>query len=1349
LRLTMNRTQYDVVIVGAGCAGLTAAIGLARAGFTVVVVETAKEDCGAGLLGGVCFTDTLLQTDILGPEGMEPLAWERRLIERGSFFTDGRRITGTIYRDADAFLSCYTFLRSRFSKHLAEKAKGYGVELLTKSTVESLIRAGRRIIGVATTRGPLYAQLTFLAEGDAGLLVSREGLDRFPEPHDQPAFLYCLQQIIDLPPGAIEERFRLGPGQGVAYDFLLRNPARMPLNARGYVCTNRQGLTLSVVLPAKNLHGWFTGKPRQLLDWFVDMPALQPWLRHGQRGAWTAALLRTGGLRDIPYLVEDGFAIGGAAAGLGLDFPSLNLIAPATAMGLLFSRAATRIRAEGHGFDREALVRYYLEPLQQTRYWGDMEFVQRWPGYLPRAHVLFESGFDFVLDSASVWSRARRWLPWKVFAFLQVLARISWRRWSELRDEIIQLSRILRLREVTPRPALARLLLDGALNAFRDLVRRPRPHLPPAGTLRLYYHSADEEGRASSVSWVFRRWFERFRPVLAAIQRVLYINEDTPLSVKLSRAIAILLRQINLFDLLALAALTSFFALTSTMLAAMRFIFRGRRWSPAEKGFVGWSELPETDPVPQVADETLLHTGHPQIHLVCHSTQPEQQTASVAGLPHVCPTQVFEITGTPPETVRASVHSERCILCQACWRINPLADWGRNGTSDPRSAEDIESSKGEDKDDLLSGEARRNEIASLLDQLEHKLREYDVALAEGPAVVDRPHNDYLEMLARYAQQLAHRVREILHSDSCHTGEARRSMLELTDALAARAEERTRRVWQGRFAWAGADGRLLLQHHLIGLRRLLTLPAASKRALARMSDSWPDLVPAVPVSRSEDASIKHLLADIAARRYLLETLDQTVFAKTESLQADLLTVLEHDLHDSLSAQMTTLRTLLDENAASGPGRNRFSFEKAYRRQGSRFCTDLEELRKLLDVPGDWAKLDQLRVLGAERKELAESERRLIALAVDWCETAPHPADDEVNARLGRQVAHILAGKLLLSRTFASLELGEDSELAILLLRVWLDYTATLLDEFTILVREHIHPASRPGDRPLVEPDSGAPLRTQAEYLAAPSTYNSGDFLLAPLDLLQPRLVPEMVGEKEIAIAGPSAATLLRFLEDIKGRQKPQSAQSGLLYLAEALAVETIGRLAVDPPLALDLECACTRMMLTQLRLFDGALRERCTILRELAAVVIPRWIRGGTGTRARHLHRDVLEIESLKADFRRRLTTVWEVFGEVLGRNADVQASCFALAEAAAWLKAADSILGRMAWLNRLCQAEDCEELPLQQDLVRRLLAHSFAEIRDRLFRFDEDIASLRRGYYAPHVYAASLLLRCTQRQSER
>jgi hypothetical protein len=237
------------------------------------------------------------------------------------------------------------------------------------------------------------------------------------------------------------------------------------------------------------------------------------------------------------------------------------------------------------------------------------------------------------------------------------------------------------------------------------------------------------------------------------------------------------------------------------------------------------------------------------------------------------------------------------------------------------------------------------------------------------------------------------------------------------------------------------------------------------------------------------------------------------------------------------------------------------------------------------------------------------------------------------------------------------------------------------------------------------------------------------LLAPVDLFQSRLVPEMMGDEEnVAVA------------DIRERSAVASRRQEIVYLAEALAVEMIGRYDDHVAPALDLETACARLILGELRQGGGAVRERCVILRALADAVVPRALAGDNAKGVRHLGREVLELEALKGEFRQRLLAVWQFCGAALGRNPDVQASCFALAEAAAWLKAADTALGRMAWISRLIQAEERDEPAASLDLGRWVLAHCHAQVRDRLFRFDEDLAALRRGYYAPHVRAALLLM---------
>src|SRR5919198_3436055 len=116
----MANYNYDVIIVGAGPAGVTAAIGLARADFSVLVLEAGRFPGAENWSGCVYFTEALAHPDILGPEGVEELAWERRLVERGFFATDGHGLLGMTYRDPEAFRHCYTVLRPVYDHHMAQ-----------------------------------------------------------------------------------------------------------------------------------------------------------------------------------------------------------------------------------------------------------------------------------------------------------------------------------------------------------------------------------------------------------------------------------------------------------------------------------------------------------------------------------------------------------------------------------------------------------------------------------------------------------------------------------------------------------------------------------------------------------------------------------------------------------------------------------------------------------------------------------------------------------------------------------------------------------------------------------------------------------------------------------------------------------------------------------------------------------------------------------------------------------------------------------------------------------------------------------------------------------------------------
>jgi electron transfer flavoprotein-quinone oxidoreductase len=953
----MNGSNYDVVVVGAGAAGLTAAIGLARAGFGVAVVEAAAYPGAENWSGCVYFCENLAHPDILGVEGVESLAWERRLIERGFFSCDGHSLLGIKYREPEAFRHCYTVLRPIFDHHLAQVALQHGVALLNRTSAESLIREASQVIGISTNRGPLYGDLIFLAEGDASHLVTREGYERFNDQREAPKFLQGIKQVIDLPQGAIEEIFEVDADQGVAYEMLLRNGTLrgkdVHLNMGGFLYTNRQSLSIGLVLPADNLRTNFDGDPNLLMEWFAGLPALAPWLRGGTRGVFGAKIIRGGGVKDIPYLVDHGLAIGGAASAIGIDFPYPNFTGPATAMGRLIVGAVAAIRREGGGFTKDALRRHYLEPLQQTHYWKDVEFLRNWPGYVKKTRIFFGRNIDLTLGTAYVWTRPRRWFVTKWLNWLRLMLQVAGpAHWRELRHDVRHLMKALRLREVLSQPQVGRLLLDGTINTLRDLSGSPRTNLPGAGRIRVHYSVAGDSTPPDQLPFILRGWFRRLAPVLASAAGRVYRNDDVPLSAKLPDASQLMLRQLNILDLLASIGLGVATFISGCVLAAWSAVIQrlaGKRRAESSGIYPRYARATRratdlTRVVPAAAlhwDERLGRLAYEtvkasHIHVLWPRELQNKSKVVADGLWHVCPAHVYEARVGTQGQLQVVVNFENCIKCETCWRTSDLVDWGRDGAHrfiypvaspvvtrllaavhsggavrpiQPRSIDRWQSIVDE-LDERLRGDGaalvngkNMGELAKLdrlLTCLGGKLREFDAALAREPRTIDRGRGEYLDMLARYAQQLAMRILDVARtspladSQSLVVADANRRIVELAQAVVTRSEERARRTWDQHFAWAAVDGRQLRQHHLVGLQRILgvisrrspsaagepdaTLPwlraeeAAHKTASALAewqnrldgafpAGAWREIDRGHPLSPEQDALLRDLLASI--------------------------------------------------------------------------------------------------------------------------------------------------------------------------------------------------------------------------------------------------------------------------------------------------------------------------------------------------------------------------------------------------------------------------------------------------------------------------------------------------------
>lgn len=688
------RTAATVVVVGCGAAGVTAAIGLARRGIKTIVVEGAAYAGAENWSGAVYFCETLARPEILGPELLKQCAFERRVVKRGILVSDGVVAFGGAVRSTAAFEHAYTVLRPVFDRDLAEKARMLGAEILPNTTALGLIRDGDHVRGVMTSRGPIYADLVFLAEGDASHIVSREGLERKSPGKNgvvAPEFLQGVKEVLALPAAEIERRFGVGAGEGACFEILLRNGSldgkTVPLNAGAFLYTNRESLSVGFVAPLNNL-AQFGGDHNTLMEWLKGLPALRGLLDGAKSISFGAKLIRGGGYREMPTLCLDGLVVGGAAAGLGVDFPCPNYTGPATHCGYLVSEATHAILTSGRNFDRATLESLYLAPLKESVGFKDTEHLADWPHAISSAREFFGRQCDLVAGAASVIIDTESGVVGRhihcsrhlvetlpvgsLVSFGREMTKVS----SALRTSVGMASAMLRALPFwvvnTLRPFLPAGSSTGSMFEPILLADQSKPHLP------------------APLSCRYLAW--RHGNAVADAMHHLYANDGRTLSVKLVAARASILRTLSLWEIvlfpfvmllnvvLGYVHKAGFFvwvAATKPKLDAIlgTFYFKKRE---ERRRANDWRRV--KDAIPH--DDKLAgitYRGDHASHIGFH-VRPDKvglpETGSVVF--SVCPARVYREERDQSLARSVAVLHENCIRCETCWRADSdHVDWGR------------------------------------------------------------------------------------------------------------------------------------------------------------------------------------------------------------------------------------------------------------------------------------------------------------------------------------------------------------------------------------------------------------------------------------------------------------------------------------------------------------------------------------------------------------------------------------------------------------------------------------------------------------------------------------------------
>lgn len=405
--------QFDCIIVGGGVAGLSAAMTLARAGATFLLVERGEWSGAKNVSGGV-----LWGTDL---HRLVPNYWEE---EDGGWerFVNHRRLTlmdagGAFSLDfkSDHFdappYTGVTVLRSRFDAWLAGKVeeaiaaspKPDESFLATDILVESVIvDESGAATGIRAGGDQFHARCVILAEGVNNLLARQVGLEKEYVPADHVAV--GVKEVIRLGRETVEDRFQLRGRSGLTNEFV--GAATDGIDGGGFLYTNTESLSVGLVIGMAALRE--SGRtPYDLLNAFKAHPAVADMVRGGETVEYSAKVVSTGDIRGVPREVYmDGLMIAGEAAHLVLNAGrAIQGMDYAMRSGIL--AAETALEAVEAGDTSSAQLQRYRQRLDESYVMQDMKSFQgavhllhspHMTGALPRMACDFGREF-FTVDN--------------------------------------------------------------------------------------------------------------------------------------------------------------------------------------------------------------------------------------------------------------------------------------------------------------------------------------------------------------------------------------------------------------------------------------------------------------------------------------------------------------------------------------------------------------------------------------------------------------------------------------------------------------------------------------------------------------------------------------------------------------------------------------------------------------------------------------------------------------------------------------------------------------------------------------------------------------------------------------
>lgn len=371
----MSEEKFTAIVVGAGPAGSTAALVLAREGHEVLLIERGAAPGAKNMFGGRMYAHALNR---IIPDLWEEAPVERPVVRETITFLDGGRSVSFNCQDTGwgkAPYHSFTLLRAEFDAWLATKAEEAGAMLACNIRVDDLLIRDGKVVGIRAGEDEMFADAVIMADGVNSILAQKAG---FAPMFSADQVATGAKQVIELPRETISERFQVEGNGGAAMMFV--GDCTKGMQGGGFLYTNKNSVSLGLVVNSgdlqKNRH-----RMADLVEDFKANPHVAPLIEGGEVAEYSAHLIPEAGLAMMPRIYGDGFLIAGDAAGFVLN---LGYVVRGMDFAIASGEAAARtvIEAKGRSDFSAHSLRSYRTYLQESFVLKDLQAYEGVPEFM-------------------------------------------------------------------------------------------------------------------------------------------------------------------------------------------------------------------------------------------------------------------------------------------------------------------------------------------------------------------------------------------------------------------------------------------------------------------------------------------------------------------------------------------------------------------------------------------------------------------------------------------------------------------------------------------------------------------------------------------------------------------------------------------------------------------------------------------------------------------------------------------------------------------------------------------------------------------------------------------------------